>query len=225
MQSNQIDQFTPQRANFFKGGCKCGFYFHGTNMQTQWFYGQVGHKLGPYTDFELRALAVAGKILDTDTVWKEGVERGVLATKVKNLYPPAAPHQPGMEIEAPLNQPAARELAPIDAPPAEPTPAALVAPASGNPAPEKQAIGLAPASSYEPPVTKKPARKKRAMAIQGARITSQDGINVQFTKICIKCGYEDPGRTTMPITQGMARITFYCPKCRKARAVEIQGLN
>ncbi len=56
-------------------------------MSQLWFYGKLGSRLGPFTALQLRVLADAGKILVTDTVWKDGIDLGVLATRVKNLFP------------------------------------------------------------------------------------------------------------------------------------------
>src|SRR5216684_6371639 len=54
-------------------------------MTTQWYYVHDAKRLGPFTARQLAELAAAGKILPTDTVWKEGMEKGVPAEKVKNL--------------------------------------------------------------------------------------------------------------------------------------------
>jgi hypothetical protein len=55
-------------------------------MTTQWYYVHDAKRLGPFTARQLAELAAAGKILPTDTVWKEGMEKGVPAEKVKNLF-------------------------------------------------------------------------------------------------------------------------------------------
>ncbi len=59
----------------------------------------------------------------------------------------------------------------------------------------------------------------------GAKLMGQDGLTVQFKKICTTCGHEDATRSTIKIRTGVTRIQYYCPKCRKPRAVEIQGIN
>ena len=66
-------------------------------------------------------------------------------------------------------------------------------------------------------------RKRRAIALKGAIITSQDGEYVQYRKKCVDCGHEDSGKSSMRIGQGVTRATFFCPKCRKLRAVELNG--
>ena len=56
-------------------------------MADQWYYASDQEKLGPFSSAQLRELAVIGQLSPTHTVWKEGVEKGVLAVKVKNLFP------------------------------------------------------------------------------------------------------------------------------------------
>jgi hypothetical protein len=56
----------------------------------QWYYRHDDVKTGPWSSRQLKELAVAGGILPTDFVWKQGIEKGVLAEKVKNLFAPAA---------------------------------------------------------------------------------------------------------------------------------------
>ncbi len=57
-------------------------------MADQWYYAKEGCKVGPFSGRELKELAACGVILPTDTVWKEGVATGVLARRVRNLFPP-----------------------------------------------------------------------------------------------------------------------------------------
>jgi hypothetical protein len=194
-------------------------------MHQQWFYGQEGHKLGPCTAQQLRELALAGKILLSDTIWKEGIDKGVLARRVKNLFPvpdlvplrsdaAASAGQPVMLVPCPI-----QEYVPARAPETSPDQEAEVASTAQGNIPHKS-----PPPAYQPSGEKKPAKKGRALAIKGAKITGQDGISVQFRKMCTQCGHEDPSRMTIPIRTGMTRMVFYCRKCRKSRAVEIQGL-
>ncbi|MFL5244068.1 MAG: DUF4339 domain-containing protein [Gemmataceae bacterium] len=58
-------------------------------MAEQWYYRHDDVKTGPWSSQQLRDLAVSGGILPTDYVWKQGIERSVLAEKVKNLFAPA----------------------------------------------------------------------------------------------------------------------------------------
>jgi hypothetical protein len=196
-------------------------------MAQQWFYAHEGHRHGPCTAQELRDLAVAGKILGSDTVWKDGVDQGVSAHRVKNLFPdslvapsgdaapagnpPAPEQQPPAEGESVSAQPAAEASAPSEQ--AAPGPETAAAPLPDQPA----------AASYQSNFIRKPIQKARAIALRGAKIFAQDGTTVQFKKVCTKCGYEDPSRATMTIRTGISRVPFFCPKCKKPREVSIQG--
>jgi hypothetical protein len=193
-------------------------------MGQLWFYGRLGSRSGPYSAVQLRDLALAGEILVTDTVWKDGIELGVLADRVKNLFSVPALAPLIEKIIAPLiptgvEQPRVAEItAPESAPVASSEPGVAEAAMESSQIPAEQ-----PASP--PCAPKKLVRKMRALAIRGAKITSQDGVSMQFRKICTTCGHEDAARTTMTIRVGKTKVVFYCRKCRKAREVEIQGLN
>lgn len=56
-------------------------------MTDQWYYAIDQERLGPFSSAQLKELASIGQIAPTYIVWKEGVEKGVLAAKVKNLFP------------------------------------------------------------------------------------------------------------------------------------------
>src|SRR5207249_163989 len=131
---------------------------------------------------QLRELAVAGQIQPTDTVWKGGIERGVPAEKVKNLFPPAdAGHAPTPSAEPPAVAP--------HPPPERPAPAIVPDPPAESELPPPFNEGSKthmPAGS--PPA---PTRKGRAMALKGAIIVGQDGTNVQYIKQCTVCGQSD----------------------------------
>jgi serine/threonine protein kinase len=89
-------------------------------VATQWYYSRNGSNHGPVAGAELRALAVAGKLLPTDLVWKEGMALWQPASKVKGLFQQVAkvpPPPPGRLL-------AAHEL-------------------SGTPLPDKSLSGLA----------------------------------------------------------------------------------
>jgi GYF domain 2 len=62
-------------------------------MADQWFYGRGSDITGPVTGPELSGLAAGGTVLPTDTVWRDGVEEGVPADQVPDLFPakPVAP--------------------------------------------------------------------------------------------------------------------------------------
>jgi hypothetical protein len=178
-------------------------------MAARWFYGRDEARRGPFSAAEMKALASSGGVLPDDTVWQEGVERGVPARKVKNLFPlaAAAALAAAEELTAP---PAAPEAAPhaegaaARVPEAPPAPAAPAAPPSGG-------------------WQQGPARTGRASAGRGAVIVGQDGVNVKVRKKCTACGHLDSSWATVPIRAGTTRLTFYCPKCRKARDVEVVG--
>ncbi len=255
-------------------------------MADQWYFGAGGKRFGPFTGAQLREQGALGKLQPTDTVWKAGVANGVVATKVKNLFPAATflehaavpveedrasslPPYSGLpsctpetvsSTEHPLQQgqPGNPEAAPAEAepgftstdrhgtadePPREMIPDGLML----KPIPEQNdsEFPISPASVDAPGPesmeNRKPAhpaypnhqrsttqdappRKGRALAVRGAVISSQDGEFVHFRKKCDKCGYEDTSRTSMRIRNGTSRENFFCPKCRKAREVRIQGV-
>ena len=178
-------------------------------MADAWYYWHDADVIGPFTGRALAGLAADGKLLPTDTVWLDGNEQGVLASKVKHLFPP---------IPA--------ELAPPNA--------ALAAPA-GTPATTSDTIQQAVAPPVEAPSdvvgipqgwysgSATTATARRAVAGPGAVIIGQDGTTVKFKKKCTKCGFEDSSYKSIQITRGTTRVMFYCPKCRKSRAVEVFG--
>ncbi len=177
-------------------------------MTDLWFYGQEGNKQGPFTARQLQELAAAGRIVATDTIWKQGIERGALAKNTKNLFP-----------SAPASQPAANDIPPTGAAPAPSNETPMIANDALQGAPANNATLAGPSA---PP--RHQPKKGRALAVRGAIIVNQDGSTVQFKKKCTQCGHEESSRSTMPIRHGMIRVSFFCPKCRKARQVEIQGI-
>jgi hypothetical protein len=189
-------------------------------MPDQWYYKHDAEKLGPFSSAQLLELATAGKIQPTDTVFKAGIDTGVPAAKVKRLFPATqADTAPVAKVDTPPPPPAPVPVAP---PPPEEAPAAAPhsplrgrsEPLSKDPAPPTSSTGM----------PKVQTRKGRATAGQGAIIVSQDGTTVQYIKKCIKCGHADASKSRMPIKHGTTRIGYYCPKCRKLRPVEIQGI-
>jgi hypothetical protein len=204
-------------------------------MPDRWFYVHGALEIsstrnGPFSGRQLANLAASGQIVPTDTVWKEGIDKGVLARRVKNLFSlvpnfssaiilAAAPatQAPAVEPEPPAtsvkNQPEEKS--------AETVVAVLPAP---EPIPDD--IGLLPEDPV-PPVPVQPCpppkhvRKGRAVAGKGALIVGQDGTDVKFKKKCVVCGHEDATRNSLKIVSGTMRAGFFCPKCRKRREVEI----
>ena len=58
-------------------------------MTDQWYYVHDSKRIGPLTARQLMERASAGQLKPTDMVWKEGMEKGIPAEKVKNLFPHA----------------------------------------------------------------------------------------------------------------------------------------
>jgi hypothetical protein len=184
----------------------------------RWYYSHDLKKIGPCSGQRMRELAASGGIVPTDVVWKEGVEKGVTASKVKNLFAP----QPAVLIAAPVAE-VPEPLQSIEA--LAPAPE----PAEQTPTPEPVAPETAPKLAVaEPPAAASvwhsgESRKGRATAGRGAVIVAQDGVNVKYRKKCTTCGHADSSWNTMPIRNGVMRVGFYCIKCRKHRDVEVHG--
>ncbi|HEV3081194.1 MAG TPA: GYF domain-containing protein [Gemmataceae bacterium] len=226
-------------------------------MNVQWYYATGDTRQGPFSGEELQALAAAGKIQPGDTVWKEGMARGVPAHRVKHLFAEdaaagvsnlaaaasAIDHPPATETVAAHEsvrepQAAAETIATERTAAAEGAPEASALSPSPDPqekehakqpaqapdnidAPEEQQAAPAPKA----PVQQPPPRQGRATAVRGAVIVSQDGTTVYFRKKCSQCGHEETGRSRLPIRNGVTRAGYFCPKCRKLRPVEIQGMT
>jgi hypothetical protein len=236
-------------------------------MVNQWYFSWGANKFGPFSVEEMKHMAAIGRLQPGDTVWKEGMEKGVIANRVKHLFaitpmviisslpevvtpvildvlPPAlSPADPGtqpeivaLEITEPelpilldaaasssevLDLPTPNEpLVPEESVPQEP----LTEQNATAEAPANSAVAQAEATPAKPRNPPPKPRKATAIAVKGVIIVGQDGKNVQFRKKCTKCGYEDNTRQTVPIRNGMIRVPFYCPKCRKSEQVEIQGM-
>jgi len=220
-------------------------------MIDRWYFGWDLERFGPFSAAQLKELGALGKLQPTDTVWKEGIENGVLADNVKNLFldPPAE----ALHAKT-TTGPVAYESLTVDAERPEIIPNGLmlnVVPDQtdvvfpGSPSPinspgseeiEERALEASRALStatdlkpitndHDPGTQRKPLRKGRAIAVKGAVIISQDGGIVQYRKKCIKCAYEDACRIRMPIRNGVSRERFFCPKCRKLGEVIIQGIT
>ena len=170
-------------------------------MAEQWYYWHESGILGPFSGKQLTALAEAGDILPTDTVWKDDVEEGVQASKVKHLFPMS----PGLITSAVPCVGTDDETATKD------ETASPVAPFAAEPLSRWDAVRQSTSG------------RARAVAGIGAVIVGQDGKNVKFRKKCTTCGFEDSSWKTLPITRGTTRMNFYCPKCRKQRQVEVHG--
>src|SRR5260370_20222623 len=147
-----------------------------SGMVDQWFYGRNETKLGPFSSKELRDLATAGTIRPTDTVGKAGVERGVAADKVKNLFAPMPADAVPPAVEPPT------EPAAAPPPPAAAPASALDSSDDADAEPPPPHVGKIP---MPPGRQQEPSRKGRATARRGAVIVSQDGHARQFPQKCI----------------------------------------
>lgn len=170
-------------------------------MVHEWYYAHDKEKLGPYTSTELKELAAAGAILPVDTVWQEGNENGVPASRVRYLF--ACPPADVLPAAAPV----------------EPTPAPAIASINPSPAAAVENHPTSPALAKAPP--KVPSRG-RAVAQKGADLVGQDGVQARYRKKCITCGHKDSSTHMISITNKVFKANFFCPKCRKRREVVIQ---
>ena len=84
-------------------------------MADQWYYTHSGQQAGPVSSQQLRQAAVAGQLLPSDLIWKQGMAAWALAGKVKGLFPSpatkASPSLPPVAVEA--AQPVCQPLAAI----------------------------------------------------------------------------------------------------------------
>ena len=192
-----------------------------------WFYGHDGTRLGPFSSRQLKDLADLGTIERTDTVWKQGVEQGVPAARVKNLFLIAVVQAPDLP-DLPAVVAIVASL-PVAAVPPGPTASAKIQPA---PMPTTKLIIAAataataapavPAARHARPVPAKPKPKQgRAVALKGADIVSQDGVKARYRRKCT-CGLKDQAVQTIVISNKTTNTFYFCPKCRKSRPVSIQ---
>jgi len=178
-------------------------------MTPQFLYGRDSAQFGPFSAKRMRELAAAGTLLPGDDVWQEGSTQKHLASKVGNLF------------VLPLLPISAAVLRPLEAD----APAAAVNPFATAETPENQISDLGPAPMRNRLLPTEVARKKRIVSIRGGSLMGQDGNTVQFRKKCGTCGWEDSCRSTAVIRTGANRVTYFCRKCRKSRAVEMQGIT
>ncbi len=169
-------------------------------MAGGWYYAHDDQRNGPFSGEQLKEFAASGVILPTDTVWKGGVEEGVLASRIKNLFVPAHADEAGM-------------LAPTE----------HARPDADMPAEEDVTPVHAPPEKYQPKAQEPTAAKKgMATAIKGADIAGQDGAYARYRMKCTVCGHKDASCRTIPIANKMIKVGFFCPKCKKRRDVVIQ---
>jgi uncharacterized protein DUF4339 len=244
-------------------------------MPDQMYLERDEQKYGPYSSAHLMKLAVLGRLRPTDLVWKEGMEKGVLAARVKKLFPEAPTLAPAANARVPTSKVAlplpVRSLSPQTPAPLEDSGPAPVPSNAQGASPELLAYDMpdelalvpvgghtdwepevAPAATDSPswnslegpaaatdraapdkpvavpkqPGPKKEAvRKRRAVAVSGAVLVSQDGVMVRYRKKCFKCGQEDGTTNSMAIGIGVTRVGFFCRTCKKMRDAQIQGIS
>jgi DNA-directed RNA polymerase subunit M/transcription elongation factor TFIIS len=198
-------------------------------MADQWYFSWDNQGFGPFSEVQLKELADLGRLQPSDTVWKEGVDKGVLASKIDRLFPESSMPDHGAHQR--------KKLDPwLTSPPDRVTPGEhlvdvipdglmlaavsdIIDPALPGDAPPVESPIVAKIA-----VPKKTPKRGRATAVMGAGLISQDGETVRYRKKCTKCGYEDSSSTSMPIRNGDTREHFFCPKCKKMSDVVIQGI-
>jgi hypothetical protein len=168
-------------------------------MAHKWYYGRDGGVFGPYSGAELKGFATAGDIRLQDTVWQEGVEKRVAASRVKYLF----------DLPAPVAEPER-----------------LPAPPSADPTDFPDDADLVPLEEYPPAAPVAPApRKRHVLCIKGGMVVSQDGFTLRYRKKCTVCFHEDVSIASAAIRSGTTRVNYFCPKCKKSRSVEIQAIG
>src|SRR5438874_10254063 len=96
-------------------------------MADQFYFARGQEQFGPFSAVQLKELAVTRRLQPTDSVWKEGMKRGVLAATVNYLFPGA----PAEERPANTNVEAAARPASADQPAMSPSPLVPVEPLPG----------------------------------------------------------------------------------------------
>jgi GYF domain 2 len=56
-------------------------------MADKWYFAWDKQKFGPFSPVQLKELATLGRLQPKDLVWKNDIEKGVAADKVKHLFP------------------------------------------------------------------------------------------------------------------------------------------
>jgi GYF domain 2 len=191
-------------------------------MADRWFYTHDKVKSGPFSGRQLREIADAGNIVPTDTIWKEGVEKGMLAGKVKNLFP-QAPTEAAPAVSAEVQTLPMEEENKVE----EARPEKTTTSAGPEPEPLPDNVGLQPLWEAQATGGKQKApdhvKKGRAVAGKGAIICGQDGKVVKFMKKCTACSHQSSTWTTVKIINGSMNTTFFCPICKRIRPVELSG--
>jgi len=212
-------------------------------MVNHWYFAWGEHRFGPFTSIEMKQLADIGRLQPADIVWREGVETGVPASRIKNLFKLEATATPATEAVPAAILRAAVERAVADphpddhteAPIAEKSPSlsdsdflplAPDEPAAEGEPPHADAADAAEKSAPPPKPPRSamaPPTKATVMGVRGGMLLSQDGRVAQVRKKCDHCKHEDTTRSTILIRNGVTRSAYFCPKCRKTTQVEVRG--
>jgi hypothetical protein len=194
-------------------------------MADKWYYANEQEKLGPFSSAQLKELATIGQLVPTQIVWKEGIEKGALAAKVKNLFPAAqgkSPPPAAAEVSSSCLPAQAEGPVPAMAyespPPSSPASAEDQGPTLQAGPDQDQRLRSQKAPKHNQPIAK---GLFRVVGSSGAVVLSHDGTYVRYKKKCPKCGHEDSSVKAMAIRSGVNRDRFFCEKCRKLRQVEI----
>ena len=179
-------------------------------MTSQWFYGRGTDITGPVTDRQLFDLAARGAVLRTDIVWREGVEMGVPAGNVKNLFaitiPPTELPAPYLGANGPL-------------------------PANESPMGGPNEV-IAPAPAVGRPNWHRPRQSPTSPRPNWTGVGGQGGGHHEpgrnLAKIPRQVHDLRPRRFELEVDSHSARnrrAGFFCTKCRKRREVEIHGIH
>src|ERR1041385_8310773 len=75
-------------------------------MLDQFYVERNTRKSGPFSAAQLKEMVVSGRLRATDTVWREGMKKPVLAGQVKKLFPAPQRKTHVLAVSAPLANPA-----------------------------------------------------------------------------------------------------------------------
>ena len=208
-------------------------------MAENWYFAREGKKFGPFSATQLKDLAATDKLRPQDTVWKDGMEKGVLAARVGQLFqqtqaqPPPSP--PGLRaVPAPssslfrprqaVSQP--RMLAANAVPPRSPSaPQALSLEPRVGIADDLELVPIEDDALASVVSAAAASSARRVLRVKGGILVSQDGGMVSYRNKCRRCGHADIFLTTIPIGTGITSVNFFCPKFRKTQQVEVQAVD
>jgi hypothetical protein len=91
-------------------------------MGIQWFYAKNGQQFGPLNAQALKQLADKGELSPSDLVWKEGMTKGKVASKIVGLFTDTSQGQSTATVSQPPSPPTTTASAYSSAPPPPPIP-------------------------------------------------------------------------------------------------------